>query len=45
MLYAKAAKKQDMNFQEYFKYVYTINKGQCHIVIYNRAWCKNYINT
>ena len=44
MLYAKAAKRQDMNFQEYCKYVHTLNKEQCHIVMYNRAWCKSYIN-
>ena len=37
MLYAKAAKTQDMNFQEYCKYVCTLNKEQCHIVMYNRA--------
>ena len=44
MLYAKAAKTQDMNFQEYCKYVCTLNKEKCHIVMYNRAWCKSYIN-
>ena len=44
MLYAKAAKWQDMNFQEYCKYVHTLNKEQHHIVMYNRAWCKSYIN-
>ena len=44
MLYAKAAKRQDMNFQAYCKYVCTLNKEQCHIVMYNRAWCKSYIN-
>ena len=44
MLYAKAAKRQDMNFQDYCKYVCTLNKDQCHIVMYNRAWCKSYIN-
>ena len=44
MLYAKAAKTQDMNFQEYYKYVCTLNKEQRHIVMYNRAWCKSYIN-
>ena len=43
MLYAKAAKRQDMNFQEYCKYVHTLNKEQHHIVMYNRAWCKSYI--
>ena len=44
MLYAKAAKRQDMNFQDYCKYVHTLNKDQHHIVMYNRAWCKSYIN-
>ena len=45
MLYAKAAKRQDMNFQDYCRHVCTLNKDQHHIVIYNRAWCKSYINT
>ena len=44
MSYAKAAKRQDMNFQDYCKYVCTLNKDQHHIVMYNRAWCKSYIN-
>ena len=44
MLYAKAAKRQGMNFQDYCKYVCTLNKEQHHIVMYNRAWCKSYIN-
>ena len=44
MLYAKAAKRQDMSFQDYCRHVHTLNKNQCHIVIYNRAWCKTYIN-
>ena len=44
MLYAKAAKRQDMNFQEYCKYVCTLNTEQCQIVMYNRVWCKSYIN-
>ena len=44
MLYAKAAKRQDMNFQGYCKYVCTLNKEQSHIVMYNRAWWKSYIN-
>ena len=44
MLYAKAAKRQDMNFQDYCKYVCTLNKDQHHIVMYNTAWCKSYIN-
>ena len=44
MLYAKAAKRQDMNFQDYCRHVHTLNKDQCHIVMYNRTWCKSYIN-
>ena len=44
MLYAKAAKRQDMNFQEYCKYICTLNTEQCQIVMYNRAWCKSYIH-
>ena len=44
VLYAKAAKRQDMNCQNYCRHVHTLNKDQCHIVMYNRAWCKSYIN-
>ena len=44
MLYAKATKRQDMNFQDYCRHVCTLNKDQHHIVMYNRAWCKSYIN-
>ena len=44
MLYAKAAKRQDMNFQDYCICVQTLNTDQCHIVMYNREWCKSYIN-
>ena len=44
MLYAKAAKRQDMNFQDYCRHVCTLNKDQHHIVMYNRAWYKSYIN-
>ena len=43
-LYVKSAKRQDMNFQDYCRHAQTLNKGQCHIVMYNRAWCKSYIN-
>ena len=44
MLYAKVAKRQDMNFQEYCKYICTLNTEQRQIVMYNRAWCKSYIH-
>ena len=43
-MYAKAAKRQDMNFHDYCRHVCSLNKDQCHIVMYNRAWCKSYIN-
>ena len=44
MLYAKAVKRQDMNFHDYCTHIYNLNTEQCHIVMYNRAWCKSYIN-
>ena len=44
MLYAKVAKRQDMNLQDYCRHVCTLNKDQCHIVMYNRACCNSYIN-
>ena len=43
-LYSRAAKKQTMDFQEYCKQMRTLNAKQWHIVMYNRAWCKSYIN-
>ena len=43
-LYSKAAKKQNMDFQDYCKQMRTLNAKQQHIVMYNRAWCKSYIN-
>ena len=33
MLYAKAAKRQDMKFQDYCRHVCTLNTDQCHIVM------------
>ena len=44
MLYAKAAKRQDMNFHDDCIHIYNLNTDQCHIVMYNRAWCRSYIN-
>ena len=43
MLYAKAAKRQDMNFHDYCTHIHNLNTEQHHIVMYNRAWCKSYI--
>ena len=44
MLYAKAAKRQDMTIHDYWTHIRNLNTEQCHIVMYNRAWCKSYIN-
>ena len=44
MLYAKAAKRQDMNFHGYCTHIWNLNTEQCHILMYNRAWCKSCIN-
>ena len=44
MLYAKAAKRQDMNFHDYCTHIHNLNTDQCHTVMYNRVWCKSYIN-
>ena len=40
----KAAKMQDMNFHDYCANICNLNTEQHHIVMYNRAWCKSYIN-
>ena len=37
MLYTKVYKRQNMNFQDYCRCVWTLNKYQHHIVMYNRA--------
>ena len=42
--YAKAAKRQDMDFHDYCTHICNLNTDQCHIVMYNRAWCKCYMN-
>ena len=42
MLYAKAAKKQDMNLHDYCTHIQNLNTEQYHAVMYNRAWCKSY---
>ena len=44
MLYAKAAKKQEMNFHNYCTHIQNLNTKQCHIVMFNRAWCMSYLN-
>ena len=45
MLYTKAAERQDMNFHDYCTHIRNMNTNQHYIVMYNRAWCKCYINT
>ena len=44
MIYAKETKKQDMNLHDYCTHIQNLNTEQCHIVKYNRAWCKSYIS-
>ena len=43
-LYAKGAHKHMMTFQDYCSRMQSLNPKQCEIVMYNRAWCKTYIN-
>ena len=33
-----------MNFHDYCTHIHKLNANQHHIVRYNRAWCKSYIN-
>ena len=40
----KPAKRQDMKFHNYCTHICNLNTDQCNIVMYNRAWCKSYIN-
>ena len=44
ILYAKAAKRQDMNFYDCCTHIHNLNVDQCHIAMHNRGWCKSYIN-
>ena len=43
-LYEKAARHHDMTFHEYCLQIRCLNTEQCHIVMFNRAWCKSYIH-
>ena len=43
-LYAKVAHKHMMTFQDYCSRMQSLNTKQCEIVMYNRAWCKSYID-
>ena len=42
-LYASAAKHQNMSFKQYCTNMWALNEEQQHIVMYNRLWCKDYI--
>ena len=33
-----------MTFQDYCSRMQSLNTKQCEIVMYNRAWCKSYID-
>ena len=43
-LYAKVAYKHMMTFQDYCSRMQCLNTKQSEIVMYNRAWCKSYID-
>ena len=43
-LYAKTATQNEMTFIDYCKYICSLNEQQYHIVMFNWAWCKRYIN-
>ena len=43
-LYAKAVTQNEMTFIDYCKNIRSLNEQQYHIVMFNRAWCKRYIN-
>ena len=43
-LYAKVSHKHMMTFQDYCSRMQSLNTKQCEIVMYNRAWCKSYID-
>ena len=43
-LYGKASRQQDISLHEYCTYIRNLNTEQCHIVMFNRAWCKSYVN-
>ena len=44
-LYAKVAHKHMMTFQDYCSRMRSLNTKQRDIVMYNRAWCKSYIDS
>ena len=43
-LYAKVAHKHMMTFQDYCSRIQSLITKQCEIAMYNRAWCKSYID-
>ena len=43
-LYAKVVHKHIMTFQDYCSRMQSLNTKQHEIVMYNRAWCKSYID-
>ena len=42
--YAKVACTHMMTFQDYCSRMQSLNRKQHEIVMYNRAWCKSYID-
>ena len=44
-LYAKVAHKHMMTLQDYCSRMRSLNAKQREIVMYNKAWCKSYIDS
>ena len=42
--YAKFAHTCKMTFKDYCSRMRSLNTKQCEIVMYNRVWCKSYID-
>ena len=43
-MYAKTATQNEITFTDYCKHIHSLNEQQYHIVMFNRTWCKRYIN-
>ena len=43
-IYSRAANPKEMTFTEYCTFMQSLNSEQCHIVMYNRSWCREYVH-
>ena len=44
-LYTQVARRSGMTNAEYHTCMRSLNNEQCHIIMYNRAWCKTAISS